>query len=107
MACIHFTKKIWALYGSIWWRNGTSNHDKLRFFEYYINAHELGHQWWGDNVTCKGWADIWINEGFASYTEHLVAQYLDPTNFLPNLNAAHNSVMSQPGGSVFLQITTR
>ena len=73
----------------------------LGFFEYYINAHELGHQWWGDNVTCKGWADIWINEGFASYTEHLVAQYLDPTNFLPNLNAAHNSVMSQPGGSVF------
>lgn len=73
----------------------------LGFFDYYIDAHELGHQWWGDNVTCKGWADIWINEGFASYTEHLVAQYLDPTNFLPNLNAAHASVMNQAGGSVF------
>lgn len=73
----------------------------LGFFEYYINAHELGHQWWGDNVTCKSWGDIWINEGFASYTEHLVAQYLDPTNFMPNLNAAHSSVMSSPGGSVF------
>lgn len=73
----------------------------LGFFDYYINAHELGHQWWGDNVTCKSWGDIWINEGFASYTEHLVAQYLDPPNFMPNLNAAHNSVMNQLGGSVY------
>jgi len=69
------------------------------FFDYYINAHELGHQWWGDYVTCKTWSDIWINEGFASYTEHLVAEYLRPQNFAANLNAAHNAVMSQPGGS--------
>jgi len=71
------------------------------FFDYYINAHELGHQWWGDNVTCKSWGDIWINEGFASYTEHLVAEFLDPSNFAGNLNAVHNNVMSQPGGSIF------
>ena len=73
----------------------------LGFFDYYINAHELGHQWWGDQVTCKTWQDIWINEGFASYTEHLVAQYLDPANFAPNLNSAHNAVMSQAGGSIY------
>jgi aminopeptidase N len=73
----------------------------LGFFDYYVDAHELGHQWWGDNVTCKSWGDIWMNEGFAAYTEHLVAQYLDPVNFAPNLNAAHQNVMSQPGGSVF------
>ncbi len=73
----------------------------LGFFEYYLNAHELGHQWFGDNVTCKSWGDIWINEGFASYTEHLVAQYLDPASFASNLNAAHTNVMSQPGGSIF------
>jgi aminopeptidase N len=71
------------------------------FFDYYVNAHELGHQWWGDNVTCKTWGDIWINEGFASYTEHLVAQYLDAANFAVNLDDAHNNVMSQPGGSIF------
>lgn len=73
----------------------------LGFFEYYIDAHELGHQWWGDQVTCKTWGDIWINEGFASYTEHLVAEYLDPSNFAGNLNAAHASVMQQIGGSVY------
>jgi aminopeptidase N len=74
----------------------------LGFFDYYVNTHELGHQWWGDNVTCKGWGHIWINEGFASYTEHLTAIYLDPTNFLPNLNSAHTNVMSQPGGAIYL-----
>jgi aminopeptidase N len=71
------------------------------FFDYYVNAHELGHQWWGDNVTCRGWGEIWINEGFASYSEHVTAQYLDPTNMIPNLNSAHTNIMSQPGGSVF------
>lgn len=74
----------------------------LGFFDYYVDTHELGHQWWGDNVTCKSWGDIWINEGFASYTEHLTAQYLDPTNFMANLNSAHNSVMSAPGGHVWV-----
>lgn len=73
----------------------------LGFFDYYVDAHELGHQWWGDNVTCKSWGDIWINEGFASYTEHLVAQYLDNVNFAPNLTAAHNNVMSQTNGSIY------
>ncbi|MDX2172735.1 MAG: M1 family aminopeptidase [Bacteroidota bacterium] len=73
----------------------------LGFFDYYVDAHELGHQWWGDNVTCKSWGDIWINEGFASYSEHLTAQYLDPTNFAPNLTSAHTNVMSQPGGSCY------
>jgi aminopeptidase N len=73
----------------------------LGFFDYYVDAHELGHQWWGDNVTCKSWGDIWINEGFASYTEHMVAQYLDNSNFATNLNSAHNNVMSQTGGSIY------
>ncbi len=36
-----------------------------------IYAHELSHQWFGDLVTCHDWGHIWLNEGFAEYSEAL------------------------------------
>jgi aminopeptidase N len=38
-------------------------------------AHELAHQWFGDMITCKTWAHIWLNEGFASYFDALWQEY--------------------------------
>ncbi len=76
----------------------------LGFFDFEIDAHELGHQWWGDNVTCAAWKDIFINEGWASYTEYLIDQYLPAISGMSattKMLNVHNNVMSQPGGSCY------
>ncbi|MEM7372423.1 MAG: M1 family metallopeptidase [Bacteroidota bacterium] len=37
----------------------------------YIILHETAHEWWGNSVTATDMADVWIQEGFASYAEAL------------------------------------
>jgi Peptidase family M1 domain/Peptidase M1 N-terminal domain/FlgD Ig-like domain len=46
------------------------------FYESII-AHELAHQWWGDMTTCATFNHIWLNEGFARYSEALWFEHTD------------------------------
>lgn len=39
-------------------------------------VHELSHEWWGNNITGYDYADIWLHEGFATYSEALVIEAL-------------------------------
>ncbi len=72
------------------------------YFEKGLTAHELGHQWWGNSVTCASWSDIWVNEGFASYSSHLMLEYLHTNEAAPNMTDIHNNVMSIPNGSIWV-----
>ena len=42
----------------------------------YLWAHELSHQWWGDQVTCSSPQDMWLNEGWATYNEGFYQEQL-------------------------------
>ncbi|MEA3479501.1 MAG: M1 family aminopeptidase [Bacteroidota bacterium] len=72
-------------------------------FGFDLVAHELGHMWFGDNVTCATWSDIFINEGFATYSNYLAIEYvLGYQSAQDWLEGTHTNVMTQPGGSVYI-----
>ena len=37
----------------------------------WLLLHEFGHEWWGNKVTVKDWADMWIQEGICSFGDRL------------------------------------
>ncbi|MCP4567916.1 MAG: hypothetical protein GY841_10090 [FCB group bacterium] len=68
-----------------------------------VVAHELGHQWWGDMITCGDWHHIWINEGFAVYSEALYHEAKYGTNYY---HTYMNAFEYTGGGSIYIHDTT-
>ena len=85
---------------------GGMEHTTVSFmvnFSRGLIAHEMAHQWFGDNVTCGSWKDIWLNEGFATYFASLVIENFDgQIPFIANKNSMINNITSSPGGAVYL-----
>lgn len=70
-------------------------------------VHELAHQWFGDYITCGSWADIWLNEGFATYCEGLFVEWEQGDASFSNWRSSEmNYVVTQPDGSVYVYDTT-
>ena len=63
----------------------------------YIHYHELAHEWWGNFVTAKDWADVWIHEGMATYAEALFVEQdagiEDYMRFMRNMQPSNNHSM--------------
>ena len=62
-----------------------------------FRSHELSHQWWGNSVTWDSYHDVWLSEGFASYSAALYAQMAldDEKQFVDMMQAWRKDVMGR------------
>lgn len=74
------------------------------FLDFYV--HELAHHWWGNAIGPKSWKDIWLNEGFSTYSEALYfehkggAEALQST-MLSKYSSNFSGRLSEPGAYLF------
>jgi len=72
---------------------GMENASCIFYFENSVNskgleslmAHEIAHQWFGDNVTEKDWPHLWLSEGFATYMTDLYLENKYGADSLKNI----------------------
>lgn len=67
-----------------------------------LAVHEFAHQWFGDMITCATWADLWINEGFATYSEALWLEHTQGELAYKNeiVGDANSYLNSNPGWAI-------
>ena len=89
----------------LWPRGGGMEHQTMTgmgHFEFYLVAHELGHSWFGNYVTCATWQDIWINEGFATFAGYLATEILAPEYADGEREYRYDRALLEPDGTVYV-----
>lgn len=72
-------------------------------WDVWLTSHEFAHQWFGDMITCGTWADIWLNEGFATYCEALYDEHISGYSSYKSaiLSDASTYLSSNPGWAMY------
>ncbi|MDR6416971.1 M1 family metallopeptidase [Pseudarthrobacter sulfonivorans] len=73
-------------------------HDRLQGDA--VVVHELAHQWVGDSISVEAWQHIWLNEGFATYTEWLWSE----REGLGTIQEIFDSIASTPADDPFWSV---
>lgn len=98
------------------WQMGAMEHQTIigigsnfvsghRFFN-DLYVHELAHQWWGNAVGPASWKDIWLNEGFSTYSEALYDEFNYGSaalraSMLSKFSTTFKGTLYDPGISLF------
>ncbi len=85
---------------------GGMEHQTLTSLDGYgedLISHELGHQWWGDMITCKDFHHIWLNEGFATYCEAL---WVEDEYGTDSYHSNMDDNIYKGGGTIYVQDDT-
>ena len=91
-------------------RGGGMEHQtmsSMAHLRFDLMAHELGHQWFGDKITCGSWQDLWLNEGWATYANAIAREFhKTKEEHHTFLQSSINSATKSNGGAVYAYDTS-